>query len=188
MKQDIEMGMKRSASMAKLNSQKSSNNLSASVLAADGLTNGLNGLNGHGHGNGLSSSGENSPGSNAIAAVNGVTNSNGITGMNGNGNGVRYDAVKAVGGIHGVTSSGNGGGMSGTSALPFEPLNLTFQNVCYSVAVPKDTPAEDPRIAKEGAHAGQLQLLHDISGSFRPGVLTALMGQSGAGKTTLMVS
>lgn len=38
-------------------------------------------------------------------------------------------------------------------------------------------------------HAGgqdKLQLLHNISGAFRPGVLTALMGVSGAGKTTLM--
>lgn len=34
--------------------------------------------------------------------------------------------------------------------------------------------------------AGELQLLAGVSGSFRPGVLTALMGASGAGKTTLM--
>jgi len=32
-------------------------------------------------------------------------------------------------------------------------------------------------------HAGRLLLLKGISGSFRPGVLTALMGSSGAGKT-----
>lgn len=32
----------------------------------------------------------------------------------------------------------------------------------------------------------KLQLLHDVTGVFRPGVLTALMGVSGAGKTTLM--
>ena len=31
-----------------------------------------------------------------------------------------------------------------------------------------------------------LQLLHDCSGAFRPGILTALVGSSGAGKTTLM--
>ena len=32
----------------------------------------------------------------------------------------------------------------------------------------------------------RLQLLRDVTGAFRPGVLTALMGVSGAGKTTLM--
>lgn len=32
----------------------------------------------------------------------------------------------------------------------------------------------------------KLELLKGVSGSFRPGVLTALMGVSGAGKTTLM--
>lgn len=32
----------------------------------------------------------------------------------------------------------------------------------------------------------KLQLLRDVTGSFRPGFLTALMGVSGAGKTTLM--
>ena len=38
----------------------------------------------------------------------------------------------------------------------------------------------------EGASRPQLVLLTDISGCFRPGVLTCLMGVSGAGKTTLM--
>lgn len=37
-----------------------------------------------------------------------------------------------------------------------------------------------------GASKPQLVLLSDISGAFRPGVLTCLMGVSGAGKTTLM--
>lgn len=32
----------------------------------------------------------------------------------------------------------------------------------------------------------RLQLLSEVTGAFRPGVLTALMGVSGAGKTTLM--
>jgi len=39
---------------------------------------------------------------------------------------------------------------------------------------------------KHGSDEKRLQLLRDITGAFRPGVLTALMGVSGAGKTTLM--
>lgn len=38
----------------------------------------------------------------------------------------------------------------------------------------------------EGIDSDKLQLLKTVSGEFRPGVLTALMGVSGAGKTTLM--
>mgnify|MGYP000488745085 FL=1 len=38
----------------------------------------------------------------------------------------------------------------------------------------------------EGATSDRLQLLNNVSGAFRPGVLTALVGVSGAGKTTLM--
>lgn len=38
----------------------------------------------------------------------------------------------------------------------------------------------------EGVTSDRLQLLRNVSGAFRPGVLTALMGVSGAGKTTLM--
>ena len=37
-----------------------------------------------------------------------------------------------------------------------------------------------------GVLEDQLELLKGVSGSFRPGVLTALMGVTGAGKTTLM--
>ena len=39
---------------------------------------------------------------------------------------------------------------------------------------------------EQGFAESRLQLLTDISGAFRPGVLTALVGASGAGKTTLM--
>lgn len=38
----------------------------------------------------------------------------------------------------------------------------------------------------QGVDERRLQLLRDVSGAFRPGVLTALVGVSGAGKTTLM--
>ncbi|XP_078168201.1 ABC transporter G family member 36-like isoform X2 [Carex rostrata] len=63
--------------------------------------------------------------------------------------------------------------------LPFTPLSLTFDDVRYSV----DMPAE---MKTQGVTEDRLVLLKGISGSFRPGVLTALMGVSGAGKTTLM--
>jgi ABC-type multidrug transport system ATPase subunit len=38
----------------------------------------------------------------------------------------------------------------------------------------------------QGILEDRLELLKGVSGAFRPGVLTALMGVSGAGKTTLM--
>eukprot|EP01018_Ginkgo_biloba_P026509 Gb_37006 [translate_table: standard] len=63
--------------------------------------------------------------------------------------------------------------------LPFQPLALAFDNVNYYV----DMPAE---MKQQGVTEDRLQLLRGVSGSFRPGVLTALVGVSGAGKTTLM--
>ncbi|PKI41929.1 hypothetical protein CRG98_037679 [Punica granatum] len=63
--------------------------------------------------------------------------------------------------------------------LPFEPITLTFENVHYFVDTPK-------KLRDQGFPEKRLQLLRDITGAFRPGVLTALMGASGAGKTTLM--
>nr|GEX61824.1 pleiotropic drug resistance protein 2-like [Tanacetum cinerariifolium] len=63
--------------------------------------------------------------------------------------------------------------------LPFQPLSLAFNHVNYYV----DMPAE---MKSQGVEEDRLQLLRDVSGAFRPGVLTALVGVSGAGKTTLM--
>ncbi|XP_061340292.1 ABC transporter G family member 39-like isoform X2 [Gastrolobium bilobum] len=63
--------------------------------------------------------------------------------------------------------------------LPFQPLSLAFNHINYYV----DMPAE---MKSEGINEDRLQLLHDVSGAFKPGILTALMGVSGAGKTTLM--
>lgn len=41
-------------------------------------------------------------------------------------------------------------------------------------------------MSSEGIPERKLQLLSSVSGVFSPGVLTALVGSSGAGKTTLM--
>ncbi|KAJ3701263.1 hypothetical protein LUZ61_004968 [Rhynchospora tenuis] len=68
--------------------------------------------------------------------------------------------------------------MNGMS-LPFPPLSIVFENIKYSVDMPKELRAE-------GIQEDRLMLLKGASGAFRPGVLTALMGVSGAGKTTLM--
>uniref|UniRef100_A0A9I9EEV0 AAA+ ATPase domain-containing protein n=1 Tax=Cucumis melo TaxID=3656 RepID=A0A9I9EEV0_CUCME len=56
--------------------------------------------------------------------------------------------------------------------LPFKPLAMTFHD----------------EMKENGLSIGEkkLQLLSNVSGVFRPGVLTALVGASGAGKTTLM--
>ncbi|PKA46824.1 Pleiotropic drug resistance protein 12 [Apostasia shenzhenica] len=63
--------------------------------------------------------------------------------------------------------------------LPFTPLAMSFDEVNYSV----DMPGE---MKDQGVTEDRLQLLRGVTGAFRPGILTALMGVSGAGKTTLM--
>ncbi|XP_077218189.1 pleiotropic drug resistance protein 3-like isoform X2 [Tasmannia lanceolata] len=68
---------------------------------------------------------------------------------------------------------------AGRMVLPFQPLTMAFEDVQYYV----DTPLE---MREQGFMQKKLQLLHDITGAFKPRVLTALMGVSGAGKTTLM--
>ncbi|XP_058004741.1 pleiotropic drug resistance protein 1 isoform X1 [Hevea brasiliensis] len=63
--------------------------------------------------------------------------------------------------------------------LPFEPHSVAFDDVMYSVDMPQE-------MKSQGILEDKLVLLNGVSGAFRPGVLTALMGVSGAGKTTLM--
>ncbi|KAJ4718238.1 Pleiotropic drug resistance ABC transporter [Melia azedarach] len=63
--------------------------------------------------------------------------------------------------------------------LPFDQHCVTFENVIYSVDIPKE-------MKDQGFTEERLVLLKGVTGTFRPGVLTALMGVSGAGKTTLM--
>ncbi|XP_020677861.1 ABC transporter G family member 31 [Dendrobium catenatum] len=63
--------------------------------------------------------------------------------------------------------------------LPFQPLTMCFSDINYFVDVPVE-------LKQEGILEDRLQLLVNVTGAFRPGVLTALVGVSGAGKTTLM--
>jgi ABC-type multidrug transport system fused ATPase/permease subunit len=58
--------------------------------------------------------------------------------------------------------------------IAFKPVTLTVENICYDV--------------KASTSSEQLRLLHDVNGAFKSGRMCALMGSSGAGKTTLMVS
>lgn len=47
-------------------------------------------------------------------------------------------------------------------------------------------PVYSQELKSKGIAEDKLQLLVNVTGAFRPGVLTALVGVSGAGKTTLM--
>ncbi|KAF1859242.1 hypothetical protein Lal_00009826 [Lupinus albus] len=85
-----------------------------------------------------------------------------------------------------IESSGRGDVVEGSShgkkkgmVLPFEPHSITFDEITYSVDMPQE-------MKEQGVQEDKLVLLNGVSGAFRPGVLTALMGVSGAGKTTLM--
>ncbi|TMW55278.1 hypothetical protein Poli38472_013169 [Pythium oligandrum] len=71
----------------------------------------------------------------------------------------------AVNGAEAVTARAKGGG------LPFTPANLCIKDLEYYVTLPSGE---------------EKQLLNGITAHFEPGRLTALMGSTGAGKTTLM--
>ncbi|KAJ7963070.1 Pleiotropic drug resistance ABC transporter [Quillaja saponaria] len=75
--------------------------------------------------------------------------------------------------------SANGVASKKGMVLPFTPLAMSFDSVNYYVDMP-------PEMKDQGVTEDKLQLLREVTSSFRPGVLTALMGVSGAGKTTLM--
>jgi len=56
--------------------------------------------------------------------------------------------------------------------LPFVPVDLSFEKICYTV--------------KASTSGEQLKLLNEVSGVLQSRRMCALMGSSGAGKTTLM--
>jgi len=60
-----------------------------------------------------------------------------------------------------------------TAKIPFTPATLTFEDICYDV--------------QASTGKDQLRLLSNVNGVFESGRMVALMGSSGAGKTTLMV-
>ena len=51
--------------------------------------------------------------------------------------------------------------------LPFDPVSFAFTGISYVVKTPDGE---------------ELRLLHEVTGFFEPGVVTALMGSSGAGR------
>jgi len=57
-------------------------------------------------------------------------------------------------------------------SIPVKPVTLTFRDICYDVTASKGS--------------AKIRLLDNVNGVFRPKKMTALMGSSGAGKTTLM--
>ncbi|KAG8087771.1 hypothetical protein GUJ93_ZPchr0010g9291 [Zizania palustris] len=66
----------------------------------------------------------------------------------------------------------NGSASNDQVILPFRPLTLVFDHINYFVDMPKE-------MTKYGVTDKKLQLLQNVSGAFRPGVLTALMGITG---------
>ncbi|KAL5709532.1 ABC transporter G member 39 [Ranunculus cassubicifolius] len=93
--------------------------------------------------------------------------------------GVELSSREQKGSGNEITRSNQGIQSKKGMILPFTPHSITFSDIKYSVDMPQEMKAR-------GIGEERLMLLNGISGAFRPGVLTALMGVSGAGKTTLM--
>ncbi|KAJ7294134.1 hypothetical protein O6H91_19G003400 [Diphasiastrum complanatum] len=94
----------------------------------------------------------------------------------------RSSLSSADGNVEEVIAAANADGAAAGRrgmVLPFQPLAMAFDHINYYVDMP-------PEMKQQGEAQDRLQLLRDVSGAFRPGVLTALVGVSGAGKTTLM--
>ena len=108
------------------------------------------------------------------ATANGV---HGANGTNGAGSAVEMQGTQVVVGIgkQPATQFSKSFQMAG---LPFTPVSLAWRDINYFVTIVTGKGKEKQKVEK--------QLLKGINGFSQPGTLTALMGSSGAGKTTLM--
>lgn len=84
---------------------------------------------------------------------------------------LRFDTGKTLA-TEFVGDDDNDGEIEDEIALPFQKVNLTFKDIHYTV--------------KASVSDEYLELLKGIDGYLEAGKMTALMGSSGAGKTTLV--
>ncbi|RVX20123.1 Pleiotropic drug resistance protein 2 [Vitis vinifera] len=110
----------------------------------------------------------NSPGDTKSLLLEDNSDDNGRRQLTSNNEGIDMSVRNAQAGSSSAIGAANNESRKGM-VLPFQPLPLAFNHEMKS-------QGEEDR----------LQLLRDVSGAFRPGILTALVGVSGAGKTTLM--
>jgi ATP-binding cassette subfamily B protein len=69
--------------------------------------------------------------------------------------------------------------------IPSGPVSLTFDHVSFSYPSAKEVSLASLEAVAKLETTGRTSVLHDLSFSVAPGTLTALVGPSGAGKTTV---
>lgn len=85
---------------------------------------------------------------------------------------VRISGESGASGDPTVGISNSTGDQSAEVRITFKPVTVTFEDICYDV--------------KASTKDEMLSLLTNVNGAFQSGRMCALMGSSGAGKTTLM--
>ncbi|KAF8073262.1 ABCG35 [Scenedesmus sp. PABB004] len=96
-----------------------------------------------------------------------------VRGGAGGGKGAAAPAAAAVIELPAAAARDGGGAPGAARAAAPGGVSIAFADLCYYVPHP-------------GGGKEELQLLHGVTGAFKPGVLCALMGSSGAGKSTLI--